>query len=439
MSLPRVPLLRLVVLVAVAAVTAALLAATAPASARSDDSALAEAAARVEAAQAVVDQTKTATKAARAKRDTIRGRVNRNTVTRDRAATRLEVSRRALAGARTRVRDARARLRSTPKSQRRDARNHLRSMRQAATARRVEKDAARSAYLDAQARVERASNALARAVGNLTAAKSGLDAARAELRAAQQAYEDLLAGISGEVTTAVANIPNRVGAANFRQSMSALAATGPDFMVLNEISGRTPEALMGAAPGYAVFKGGVKLTEPGAGNQSIGNAVMWRTDTYELVTQGRIKVVDDDRGFHNKKKFLWDRYATWVTLRRVVDGQITSVISTHMPTNPQKFPRQWGNQQLTRIQLYDRGMNTLVALVNQLRQQGRVLLGGDMNSHPNQGPWTAVAKMRAAGYSYTKDRGVMYLFHPNEASVPSSRQLTIRSDHPALVTTLQFG
>ena len=45
-----------------------------------------------------------------------------------------------------------------------------------------------------------------------------------------------------------------------------------------------------------------------------------------------------------------------------------------------------------------------------------------MNSHPNQGSWTAAAKMAAAGYGYRKDQGVMYLFHSLEATVPSSRQ-----------------
>ena len=150
-------------------------------------------------------------------------------------------------------------------------------------------------------------------------------------------------------------------------------------------------------------------------------------------------MVDDDRGYLQKKKFLWDRYATWVTLRNLGDGQVVSVISTHMPTNPAKFPRQWGNPPLTRVQLYARGMDKLAPLVGRLAQQGRVLLGGDMNSHPTQGYWTAVAKMRKAGYGYTKDRGVMYLFDPPEASVKSTRQLSISSDHPALVTTLQFS
>ena len=73
-------------------------------------------------------------------------------------------------------------------------------------------------------------------------------------------------------------------------------------------------------------------------------------------------------------------------------------------------------------------MDKLAALVGQLAQQGRVLLGGDMNSHPNQGYWTAVAKMGKAGYGYTKDRGVMYLFHSLEATV---------HEHPPAVDQLR--
>ena len=128
-----------------------------------------------------------------------------------------------------------------------------------------------------------------------------------------------------------------------------------------------------------------------------------------------------------------------MTLRNLIDGQLTSVISTHMPTNPAKYPRQWGNPPLSRVQLYALGMDKLTALASNLALQGRVLLGGDMNSHPNQGTWTAAAKMAAAGYAYSKDRGVMYLFRPVAAIASSSQQVPISSDHPALLTTLDFG
>ena len=160
----------------------------------------------------------------------------------------------------------------------------------------------------------------------------------------------------------MANIPNRTSAGNFTRSMRQLTAAEPDFITLNEISGRSVEGLRAAAPGYGVYRGGEKLTEPGAAGQSINNAVLWRSDRYELVAQGRIQVVNDDRGYLHGKKFMWDRFATWVTLRNLIDGRLTSVIATHMPTNPAKYPRQWGNMSMTRVELYSLGMDRLVAL-----------------------------------------------------------------------------
>ncbi|HET9421094.1 MAG TPA: endonuclease/exonuclease/phosphatase family protein [Nocardioides sp.] len=430
---------RLATLVSLAAITAALLVHPGASFAVPADD-LAEAEAQVRSAQAAVSLAKTAVKEARAQRDTLSDRVVRHTATRDRAAVRLDDARLALSKARERVRNARIRLEDANTPQEIDAaREHLQLMRKRSAARRDAVIAAKSAFLAAQAAVDRATSALERAQARLAEARSQLESARIVLIAAKEHYAELLALSSVEVTAAVANIPNRVGPENFKRSMGLLVGQQPDFITLNEISGRTVEGLRAAAPGYGVYRGGARLTEPGAGGQSINNAVLWRTDAYKVVAQGRIKVVDDDRGYYQKKKYLWDRYATWVTLRNLGDGQVTSVISTHMPTNPEKFPRQWGDPALTRVQLYALGMDKLTALVRQLAPQGRVLLAGDMNSHPNQGYWTAVAKMRKAGYAYTKDRGVMYEFHAAEASVTRSMQVSISSDHPALVSTVFYG
>ncbi len=407
--------------------------------ARGEDPDLEQAAAQVRAAQETVNLAKTATKDARARRDLASERVISHSAARDRAAKRLEDARQSLSKARERVRDARTRLQQakTP-SEIKAARIHLRLMRKRSGVWRENLIAARSDYLLAQAAVDRSTSALERAQARLAEARSQLESARVVLVQAKEHYADLLALNSEEIIAAVANIPNRIGADGFRRSMGALAATFPDFIVLNEISSRTLAGLRAAAPGYAAYRGGAKLTEPGAGGQSINNAVMWRTDAYEVLARGRIQVVNDDRGYLHGKKFLWDRYATWVTLRNLGDGQVISVLSTHMPTNPAKFPRQYGDPALTRVQLYALGMDKLAALVGQLAQQGRVLLGGDMNSHPNQGYWTAVSKMAKVGYGYAKDSGVMYLFHPPDATVPSSQEMPISSDHPALVSTVSF-
>ena len=226
--------------------------------------------------------------------------------------------------------------------------------------------AARDHYLAARAAVERATAAEARAQRRLAEAYAAVDAARVVLAAAREHYAELVAEATREVVAAVANIPNRTSAANFSRSISTLTAAQPDFVMLNEISGRSLEALRSAAPGYSVYRGGAKLTEPGAAGQSMNNAVLWRTDRYELVAQGRLQSVNDDRGYHHGKKFLWDRFATWVTVRNVIDGRLTSVIATHMPTNPAKYPRQWGNPALTRVQLYALGMDKLTGLIDSL-------------------------------------------------------------------------
>ncbi len=434
------PLRRLVALLALAALTSVLLVLPGSSAVARDDSALAEAAAAVEAAKAEVERTRAANKDALAHRDRARDRLARRAEALELSATTMAGAEHELDRARNRVAAARERLAraETPRA-RYNARQYLRTKRELATQRRTELSAARSAYAAAVDAVDRATATLTSNQTTLDQTRLVLAAARQVLADAKAHYADLLELASSEVITAVANIPNRISAGNFSRSMSAMVANEPDFITLNEIGGRSLEALQAAAPGYAVYRGGARLTGPGAASQSLNNAVLWRTDGYELVTQGRLLVVDDDRGYHNGNRFLWDRYATWVTVRNLVDGQLTSVISTHMPTNPAKFPRQWGNPPMTRVQLSALGMDRLAALAGQLALQGRVLLAGDMNSHPNQGAWAAAPKMAKAGYGFTKDRGVMYLFHSNQATVPSSRQLSISSDHPALLTTVLYG
>ncbi len=429
---------RLVVFLAMAALASVLLAP--PVVAEPETDPLAEAAAAVQLARQDVDLAKTANLETLAIRDETRDRLAKRTEALQWSAQRLADAERALTRSQNRVTAARVRMDSaqTP-SDRRDARRHLRAMRERRSECRAEAVAARSHYADADAAVNHTTSALAVAQSNLAATRAAREAARVVLAQAKAHYAALVAEATRQVVAAVANIPNRTSAAKFAQSMSTLTGAQPDFLTLNEISGRSIEALVAAAPGYGVYRGGVRLTEPGAAGQSMNNAVLWRSDRFELVAQGRIQVVNDDRGYLHGKKFMWDRYATWVTLRNLIDGRLTSVISTHMPTNPGKFPRQWGNPPLSRVRLYALGMDKLTDLTANLALQGRVILGGDMNSHPNQGAWTAAAKMAAAGYAYSKDRGVMYLFRPVEATAPSSQQVPISSDHPALITTLDFG
>ncbi|MCW2814865.1 MAG: transglycosylase, family [Nocardioides sp.] len=243
--------------------------------------------------------------------------------------------------------------------------------------------------------------------------------------------------VTGAVTVSVANIPNRTSARGFETSVRTLTAEDQDFVVLNEISARDLASVSAVAPAYAAYRDPVVDRSRG-GTQSMNNAVAWRADRWNLVDAGRVKVVDDDRGYRLGRPFVWDRYVTWTVLQRIEDGAVVSVLSTHMPTNPSRFPEQPGGGE-SRLQRYSRGMDRVVATVRALSTLGPVLLGGDMNSHPHQGSWTAAQKMTAAGYAYVKDRAVMHLFFPPTVSVLAHREVRVDSDHPAIVTTLDMA
>lgn len=243
--------------------------------------------------------------------------------------------------------------------------------------------------------------------------------------------------VQGAVTTAVANLPNRTSDGGFALSMRALTAAAPDFVMLNEISRHSEDDIRAAAPGYDVYRD--PSTDPGLGGvQSLNNAVLWRADRWTLADAGRVKLVDNDIGYYEGHPFTWDRYAIWAVLQRG-DGSIVSVVSVHMMTNPGKYPRQPRRAPETRIQRYSAGMDVLRATVDMLETRGPVLVGGDMNSHPDQGAWTAAAKLTADGFQYAKDSGVMYLFYPDHALLEGSRQMHVVSDHPALVATVDLN
>jgi endonuclease/exonuclease/phosphatase (EEP) superfamily protein YafD len=93
---------------------------------------------------------------------------------------------------------------------------------------------------------------------------------------------------------------------------------------------------------------------------------------------------------------------------------------------------------MSRVERYSRGMDVLVNTVRVLAQHGPVLVGGDMNSHPGQGLWTAAAKLGASGFRYTKDTGSMYLFYPGDEQLEGSHLLRVDSDHPALVAAVDL-
>ncbi len=242
----------------------------------------------------------------------------------------------------------------------------------------------------------------------------------------------------GTVTTAVANLPNRTADGPFAGSMRTLLSSAPDFVMLNEVSRHGTAELRALAPGYDAYREEQRDDELGGGSQSMNNVVLWRAGDWTLLDAGRVKLVDDDRGFRLGQPFTWDRYATWVTLRQA-DGAVVSVVSTHLMTNPARYPRQHGNPRMTRAQQYGAGMDVLVGTVRDLAALGPVLVGGDMNTHGREGPWTAEARMSAAGYGHAKDSAVMYVFYPSGVGLVSHRQVRVASDHPAIVTTLDLS
>jgi endonuclease/exonuclease/phosphatase family metal-dependent hydrolase len=246
--------------------------------------------------------------------------------------------------------------------------------------------------------------------------------------------------VNGQVGVALANIPNRSGLDGFRASMPSVLSTKPDFVTLNEISGRSIAEMEAAAPGYSAFRE-APSTGPGA-NQSTGNAVLWKHDVWTKRNAGRVKIVEDDQAIFNGHPVTWDRFATWALLERKSDGAVVSIIAVHHMTNPHKFPLQHGTPPLTRAQQYGQGMDILLQLANSLATHGPVLIGGDMNSHSTYTnlSWSAVAKMSAAGYGW-HNHSVDFVFFPQYQGVKLDEGWTgpMASDHQWVAARLDMN
>lgn len=69
-------------------------------------------------------------------------------------------------------------------------------------------------------------------------------------------------------------------------------------------------------------------------------------------------------------------------------------------------------------------MDILVQLTNSLASHGPVVIGGDMNTHASYTdlPWSAVSKMKAAGYGWA-NHSVDFVFFPRarERGWPTAR------------------
>ncbi len=233
--------------------------------------------------------------------------------------------------------------------------------------------------------------------------------------------------VNGKITFAQANIPRRSGLDGFRASMPKVLSKNPDFVTLNEASGWSIAQIEAAAPGYDAFR----VTEGTDDANSMGNVVLWKRDTWSKANGGRVTLVVDDKTYYQGRQVTWDRFATWVILERA-DGAVVPVIATHHMTNPHRWPKQHGNPPLTRPQQYGAGMDILLQLRNSLAAHGPVLIGGDMNTQASYTdiPWTAAAKMKAAGYGW-HNHGVDFIFFPRHqgARLEQGWDGTMVSDH----------
>lgn len=245
--------------------------------------------------------------------------------------------------------------------------------------------------------------------------------------------------VTGNVVVANANIKLPSGAA---PGLAALTAPRPDFITLNEVGDVPSGLLSSSAPGYGLYRDPVTDPSADGGVRSMDNALMWRADTWSLLDGGRVKIVTENHVIFGGQNRNWGQWATWGVFART-DGAVVSVIATHHMTNPFRFPnQQWGDQPFTRAEQYGDGMDHLIQLAGTLKAYGPVIVGGDMNSHPDEGPLAAAPKMTAAGYQYTKDAGVMYNFYAAPMSVNRTWEISktaVHSDHPALFTDMAFN
>lgn len=240
----------------------------------------------------------------------------------------------------------------------------------------------------------------------------------------------------GSVVLAQANIPQRSQMSGYTASMKRVLTENPDFVTLNEQAGRSLAQLVAPAPGYAVYRDPQVGHDPGAG-QTLDTAILFRADTWQLVAGGRIKLVDDDRVTYQGHLKTWDRFATWVTLRRISDGTTVSVVSVHQMTNPAQF----GPDKPLRQAKYGQGMDALTGLVQSLQASGTVLVGGDFNVTPSQQSqrWSAPAKMSAAGFRWYS-KSVDYLFAPaGTAAIQQAWTGQMVSDHPWIAARIGLG
>ncbi|MFC6044829.1 peptidoglycan DD-metalloendopeptidase family protein [Nocardioides hankookensis] len=237
---------------------------------------------------------------------------------------------------------------------------------------------------------------------------------------------------TGVVRVVQANIKVGMPAGSFAADMATVLAPSPDLVSLNEVGYRTDRAI--TPPGYGLWRSPAHGTD--------GTAVLWRTDRWTRVNQGRVLIVE-----HGPQQWDHDRAATWVTLQGVGDNTsagTVSMVSVHHMVNPAKV----GPNPL-RQQIYRQGMDLVAGLVTQLSTSGPVFIAGDFNSQWGANdPWgpravlgampapvTMRSSMDTFGKVPTHDGGgtIDYVFAQPAAATPTRQWTTaLNSDHRLL-------
>lgn len=233
------------------------------------------------------------------------------------------------------------------------------------------------------------------------------------------------------VTMVTANIQQALSPAGAVKALRASAVRGPDFINLNEMNHRSKgftEAALGKK--YRA----VRPTVPGNATQVNSNMIAYRADLWTRKSSGRVTIVAEDKAFFKGRRVDWPRHAVWGTFKNKKTGKVVSVVSTHHMINPAIDKAQWGNPELNRVQIYSRGMHTLIGTVKMLKKKtgSTVLVGGDMNSPNPKLWWSAGAQMSRAGYTW-KQRGVDYVFYPKGSKNVQGLTGYLPADHGAWV------
>jgi endonuclease/exonuclease/phosphatase (EEP) superfamily protein YafD len=239
---------------------------------------------------------------------------------------------------------------------------------------------------------------------------------------------------SGTVRVAQANIKVSLPLPSFRADLAQVAADSPDLVSLNEVSRRSNEEI--TPPDYQAWR----VPAPDRGDD--GTAVLWRTDRWSRVDQGRVVLVD-----HGPQKWDYDRGATWVTLQSEDLGRV-SMVSVHHMINPAKY----GPNKPLRQQLYRQGMERLQQLVEVLSSSGPVFVAGDFNSQwTANDPWGPRTMLGAVGMKTTMDElgreathgggGIIdYVLYQPSVATPTRQWIrNLNSDHHLLAANFSVG